>query len=167
MPQYDSITISGPDFLLNAFNSWDDIADPETDNLLIKLDGWDSANNKSFKTVQKGVGAGSYLVSIDIAETTITVEFQAHKEDSMVLRDLLRSIQKEMLKDSLLNVVVLRSDIAGEQQQLETLKCYLKGYAFPARSENDATVTLTLLCLNPEKEFELLDNGVSTIEKGL
>jgi hypothetical protein len=157
--------IYGPAFSFDAYANAE-YFDPETGTILENIDGWDSGV-KNIKTVQKGVGSGSYIVSTDIPEREVTVKMHFAQTNQPRLRAIVRNVKFSMLHDDEFDLILTQEAIDFSASQSESLRGRLKGYKWNPNGLH-AVLELTFLCTDPEMNINASDpdNG-SVYDKGI
>lgn len=148
------LSIFGPAFSITAYSAGI-LFDYDSDALLENVDGWNSAT-KNIKTVQKGIGSGSYIVSTEIPEREVTVKINFQKSDPADLRTILRNVKFSMLHDDDFDLQLNQEATDYTAYQSESLRGRLKGYKWNQTGLN-AYLEITFLCTDPENNINAQD----------
>lgn len=140
----------------------------ENENYLIGTEGWDTYAGTQHTTVPKLLGSGSYLSNTHHSERELTLSASLYDENEIELiakKDILAHTQ---LSEKLVTITTNYYEVSADRTQ-ETLRrtewfeeCLIS--ASPGWDQLDAEVLLTisLLALNPEKNYTEVLNGVTT-----
>lgn len=148
-------------FLIYAPNHFDD---GESLLMLKSIDGWDDPKVE-LSTIAKGNGVGSYLISSHVPERELSIVIQSQQNES-AYRTLRRQLSACMFSNELLSVSVTIYASNGNEES-EEMTGYLKGVV-SVQDGADALLTLTITCLDPEKNLlTATPSGSTTQGKGL
>lgn len=129
------------------------------DYILVNLEGFEDFNNVQLNTEQKGYGAGSYVISRQIGEREVMVEFYMSQTSTVNLDQWLIQLQ-----DLLYTGNPIQADRVWLDGSTEKRKERLTGGSLVSlgweRMNDDVTGNLTIMFTNPLKTIFL--NGSAT-----
>jgi hypothetical protein len=139
----------------------------DNENYRINLEGWKTYTGTEIKTVQKLLGAGSYVESIRHNERELVVTASLYDEDENELEERTNLLSLTQKANKEVTVRVNYYEVQGNNAPTLTRtewfeECLISGLPTWERMGEEALLGISIKVLNPFKKFTDYTGGSST-----